>query len=215
MQKRNVSKSLEAYHQLKERIRSFRLRPGQKLIYRDLEEDLGMSRTPVINGLIMLEKDGLVINKMNRGFYVRNMSVKEAEDIYDIREVFEVTAVGFAIKRYEPEDLEALRRHVAAYNECSDDVYDKNRYDLDTNLHVHIAAMGKNTYFVSMLKQFYESIYFNMNVAALRPEISTFKSDHVELLQAIQERDVESASRIIVRHIRTARELFVAFVRNL
>lgn len=215
MQKRNVSKSLEAYGRLKERIRSFRLIPGQKLIYRDLEEDLGMSRTPVINGLIMLEKDGLVVNKMNRGFYVRDMSVKEAEDIYDIREVMEVTAVGFAIRRYEPEDLEALRRHIAAYSARTDDVYDKERYELDTNIHVQIASMGKNAYFVSMLKKFYESIYFNMNVAALRPEINTFKADHEELLEAIQARDVESASRIIVRHIRMARELFVAFLRNL
>ena len=215
MQKQNVSKTQEAYHRIKERIRNFRLTPGQKLIYRDLEEDLGMSRTPVINGLMMLEKDGLVVNKLNRGFYVRDMSVKEAEDIYDIREVLEATAVGFAIKRYEPEDLEVLRRHIEAYGARTDDQYDKERYELDTNIHVQIASMGKNAYFVTMLKQFYESIYFNMNVAALRPEISTFKVDHAELLEAIAARDVDLATRIVVRHIRKARELFVAFLRNM
>ena len=215
MQEQKVSKSLEAYNRLKERIRRFRLMPGQKLIYRDLEEELGMSRTPVINGLMMLEKDGVVVNKLNRGFYVRDMSVKEAEDIYDIREVLDVTAVRFAIARYEPEELEALRRHVEAYKARVDGEYDKEMYELDTNIHIHIARMGKNTYFVSMLEKFYESIYFNMDVAALRPQINAFKEDHDELLKAMEKRDEESASHIIVRHIRMARELFVAFMRNL
>jgi len=210
-----ISKTLEAYNRLKERIRSSRLMPGQKLIYRDLEELLNMSRTPVVNALMMLEKDGLVVSKRNRGFYVRDMSVKEAEDIYDVREILESTAVTFAIKNYEPEDLDALRKYVAAYNERTDDEYDKDRYELDTAIHVQIARMGKNACFVTLLKQFYESIYFNMNVAALRPHLFTFKSDHNELLNAIEARDVDLATRIIVRHIRMAKKAFVTFISKL
>ena len=66
MKKSGMSKNFKAYNAIKELVAVHKLSPGQKLIYRDLEEALGMSKTPIINGLMRLEQEGLVQIKLNK-----------------------------------------------------------------------------------------------------------------------------------------------------
>ena len=84
-----LSKDLLALQGVKELMFGRRLSPGQKIIYRDLEEMLGMSKTPIINALVRLEHEGLVISKKNRGFFVRELSATEVHQMYDLREKME------------------------------------------------------------------------------------------------------------------------------
>ncbi len=65
------SKNHEAYKAIKDLIFNGQLFPGQRIIYRDLEEKLKMSKTPIINALMMLERDDLVVSKKNRGFCIQ------------------------------------------------------------------------------------------------------------------------------------------------
>ena len=87
--KKETLKHLEAYNAIKQLIAGRKLVPGQKLTLRDLEETLGMSKTPIINSLMMLEQEGLVTSKQNRGFYMKEVTAEEAEQIYDLREKLE------------------------------------------------------------------------------------------------------------------------------
>jgi len=214
MRRNTTSKNIEAYLRIKDMISGSQLMPGQKLIYRDLEESLSMSRTPVINGLIMLEKEGLVVNLRNRGFYVRKVTTQEAEDIYEVRERLELIAVEYAIERYGPADLAQLKKCIDAYNDNMEHSYDKKRYSLDADIHIQIASMGKNSYFTSMIIQFYSNIYFSLKVAALMHHLHIFKTEHCDLYTAIRDRDLVMASKIIVHHTRAARKLIVSAIQN-
>lgn len=65
--------------------------PGQKISYGDLAKRLNMSTTPVIQALKHLEIQGLVRHESNRGYYTENISLSEVIEIYDFRELIEVS----------------------------------------------------------------------------------------------------------------------------
>jgi DNA-binding GntR family transcriptional regulator len=210
MKKSELSKNLKAYNAIKELVAGRKLSPGQKLIYRDLEEALGMSKTPIINGLMRLEQEGLVVSKRNRGFFMREVSANEAEQIYDLREKLEEISISYAIKNYDSDDLKSLEKKLNYYNNYSAHIYDRKRLALDTEFHMQIAKMGKNDFFTSMIKQFYENIYFTLNVVYLSAYIDSFKKEHELVFNAISERNLKEAKRVLRLHTRAARKLLVA-----
>jgi len=210
MKKSGMSKNFKAYNAIKELVAVHKLSPGQKLIYRDLEEALGMSKTPIINGLMKLEQEGLVVSKRNRGFFMRKVSADEAEQIYDLREKLEEISIGYAIKNYDSDDLNILEQKLNLYKNYSAPIYDRKRLELDTEFHMQIAKMGKNDFFTSMIKQFYENIYFSLNVVYLTSYIDNFKEEHELIFNAVKEGNLTEAKRVLRLHTRAARKLLVA-----
>ncbi|MBW2031950.1 MAG: GntR family transcriptional regulator [Deltaproteobacteria bacterium] len=65
----------EAYRKLKEMIFRQNVIPGQRLIAKDLSEMLKMSRTPIINALYLLEREGFIVSVPFRGFYVKPVDI--------------------------------------------------------------------------------------------------------------------------------------------
>lgn len=205
-----MSKNVQAYKALKKLVAGQKLSPGQKLIYRDLEEELGMSKTPIINGLIRLEQEGFVVSKKNRGFFIKNFSAKEAEQIYDLREKLEEISIDYAIKKYDNKDLKMLEVKLDLYNNYSAPIYDRKRLELDTDFHMQIAKMGKNDFFTSMIKQFYENIYFSLNVVYLTSYVENFKDEHKLIFDAVKQRNLKEAKKILRFHTRAARKVLLA-----
>jgi DNA-binding GntR family transcriptional regulator len=208
------SKNYEAYKAIKELILGGQLFPGQKIIYRDLEEKLKMSKTPIINALMILERDDLVVSKRNRGFCVRVVNRKEAEQIYELRQTLEKIAIENAIRNHEKHDLDVLKARLDEYDKYESDVYDQKRWALDSAFHLQICAMGKNPFFARMMEQFYENIYFMLKVIFLNPSVERFKKDHLLLYKAIKARNLEEAQRIAWEHFDTARDLLVKMLRT-
>ena len=77
----------QVLEQLREAIISGVLLPGARLIERELTEQMGVSRTVVREALRQLEAEHLVEVIPNKGPFVRQLSINEAEDLYRIRAV--------------------------------------------------------------------------------------------------------------------------------
>jgi DNA-binding GntR family transcriptional regulator len=207
------ARNYDAYQAIKDLILSNRLFPGQKIIYRELEEKLKMSKTPIINALVMLEKDQLVVSQKNRGFYIREVNRKEAEQIYDLRHRLEEMAIGYAIENHTKKDLDILKEKLDAYNDYISDLYDQKRLALDTAFHLQITIMGKNPFLHRIMEQFYENIYFMLRVIFLSPYVERFKNDHELLFRAIAEGDVDEARKVLKLHMESCRDLIVKLAK--
>jgi DNA-binding GntR family transcriptional regulator len=201
-------KGSEAYETIKELIQCKKLVPGQKIIYRDLEEMLGMSKTPIINGLIRLEEDGLVVSKRNRGFYIKEESLEEAGQIFDLREKLEQISLEFAVPNYSDQGLAILKKKMIAYHEYVTPIYDRKKLELDTDFHQQIAEMGGNPYFAKLMCRFYKSDFFKLNLSYFLPYVKEFSEEHELLYEALKKRNLEEAKKIIRRHIRAGKKLF-------
>ena len=90
-------------------ILDFRLRPGQRLIERQLMEQLGVSRATVREVVARLASEGLVTNVPQRGAIVSVLSPEEAADIYEMRIALEALAVQRFVERADPEQMAQLR----------------------------------------------------------------------------------------------------------
>src|SRR3990170_1902174 len=79
----------QVVERLREAIIEGHLKPGERLRERELCELLGVSRTSLREGLVELEAEGLINNVPNRGPVVAMVSIKAAEEIYQLRAVLE------------------------------------------------------------------------------------------------------------------------------
>ena len=86
------------YEKIKEMMLGYEIIPGQRLIFIDLARRLGVSRTPVNHALSILSNEGFLDFVPNQGYRVHQITEKEAESLYEIREIIELGSIGKAIE---------------------------------------------------------------------------------------------------------------------
>ncbi|KAB2840081.1 GntR family transcriptional regulator, partial [bacterium] len=89
--------TLKVYHRIIELMLNYEIVPGQRLVFIDLAKQLGVSRTPVNNALSILAQEGYLDFVPNQGYSVHKLTRKEAENLYEFREVLEVGFLGFPV----------------------------------------------------------------------------------------------------------------------
>jgi GntR family transcriptional regulator, trigonelline degradation regulator len=102
---------------LREAILDFRYEPGQRLIERELIEEIGVSRTTIREVLRELDAEGLVTTIPQRGVIVVVPTPEEALEIYEVRAALEALAARKFVDRATDEQLVSLRAAADAYSE--------------------------------------------------------------------------------------------------
>lgn len=147
------------FQTLREAILRGTLHPGDRLMEVALAERLGVSRTPVREALRMLEQEGLVVNTPKRGASVSGMSVKDMEDVMEIRETLEELAVRLACERIDKEGIKEL----AVRKQEFEDSLKKGELSeiaaCDERFHDVIFSAAKNPRLVGMLENLRSQIY--------------------------------------------------------
>jgi GntR family transcriptional regulator, trigonelline degradation regulator len=92
-----------------------RLRPGHRLIERELIEQIGVSRTTIREVLRQLAAEGLVTTIPQKGAVVTALSREEAQDLYEVRAALEALAARRFAQRAAAEQVTALRRSFTAF----------------------------------------------------------------------------------------------------
>jgi DNA-binding GntR family transcriptional regulator len=99
----------ETYTAIRRSILDGALRPGERIVEQQLAEMLNVSRTPVREALLKLERENLVA-RTGRGMAVRRYSSDEVRDIYNLRAHLESYAARIAGERITEAELTALER---------------------------------------------------------------------------------------------------------
>ena len=107
---RHLTKTELALQELRERIRSGQLRPGQRLRVEELTRELGMSPTPIREALRILQADRLVDYRAHREIVVTELSPAQMGEIFRLRGVLEPLAVELAVPSISAEKLAQLER---------------------------------------------------------------------------------------------------------
>ena len=120
---RNNSKNLSiiAYEIIKSAILNRKLRSNETMNISRLANDLKLSRTPIREALVMLEKDGLIIRTDNRGFSIRQFSMKDIHDIYEFRKVLEKASIKLIVANVTDEKIEELSNILKHYQKAIQD----------------------------------------------------------------------------------------------
>ena len=207
-----ISLTRAVYEKIKELIQKLKLVPGQKLVYADLAEAIGVSKTPVINALARLESDGFVQYAKNTGYYVKEIKLEEVRAIFEARELMELANVDLILKNHTPQEVMRLEDIHQAHVSLSTDVYTDEKLKINHQFHLCLASMGHNPLMVKYVEDVYEQfdVRLKMNFNFLEPErVQEVNQEHHDILDALKNKDKPRFKRALKKHLQApARDIF-------
>ncbi len=204
----------EAADRLRDAIRNGGLRPGTRLVERDLAEHLGMSRIPVREAISRLVEEGLVEKSPHRGTFVYAPTRKEIEEICSLRVVLERFVVERVMIVWSPTHEADLRatvgrmRHAA----CQNDVH--QMHEGDYHFHSTLWAIADHSLLLEMISGLRSRINrFLYEAAGVLPasEVDTHIDAHDRLIDVLKQTDVALAQATMTDHILAARTRILTY----
>jgi len=176
------------------------LQTGMHLVEEELAKRLNVSRTPVREALRKLEADGLVKHYRRRGVEVRQITPKDATELYEICALLEGYAANLMVQHANTEEIKKLR---IILNEMQNsmEMGDKDReMKSHREFHSTIYATGGNKRLEQLLCGYNEYLELSRNDYIKDYWTQTYK-EHEQLCQAIESRDALLAEAVARNHI--------------
>ena len=197
----------KAYQGIRRMLFHNELVPGQKIAYRDLAERLGMSQTPVIQALKWLEFQQLVRHEPHRGYYMAPVSIKEVEEIYDLRELIELDLLSKTVRRIGDQELKLLKAALKGHLAATREVYLYERLLKDMEFHLTLAALADCAVQHQTLRNLFDLLYLKYGGTLLfATSMDRADADHQSLFQNIAAQDASAARRVLRKHIRRVKK---------
>ena len=197
------SNSLPALVQveIEQLILSGELAVGQRVNESDLALRFGTSRGPIREALRALEECRLVRSEKNRGVFVREISVAEADEMYDVREALDELIGQRVAERVTPEQLRDLKAASMAMDEATA-THDIKRYHaLNLKFHDMLVEFAGN----ARLTETYRLLTKGLLLFRLRGlqgggGFAVSNSEHKAVLDAIASQDSARAGQLLRQH---------------
>ena len=179
-----------AYQAIKLDILNGRLEQGAKIVESDLALKYGISRGPLREAIHRLEQMKLILRVPHAGSRVVSLDMKMMQDIYTAREPLEGMAARLAARLMSDEDLDDLFKSL-------------EHPALDFDFHLRILSACDNQWILEKLNgELYQLIRLCRNQSRQTPEqAQTAFNQHLQIANAIAERDAELADLLMRRHI--------------
>ena len=187
---------------LREAILSGKLMPGERLMEIPLSRELGVSRTPVREAIRMLELEGLVVMRANRGAMVAEITKSELEDVLEVRAALEQLAARKACRLMTDEDLVRLRGAAKHFADCVSQNDLKALASADVRFHEIIYSSTGNLKLIQLLNNLREQIYrYRLEMLKTPATYADLIREHSRICEALEERNEEEACEAILIHI--------------
>jgi DNA-binding GntR family transcriptional regulator len=199
--------------QIKRRIVTGQLEPGQKLVEKELAAACNVSRTPLREALARLVNEGLAVSVPYRGIFVRRVSLRQVRDIYEVRIAIEGLAAMFAAERSKKADLNRLGKLLVAMDaERAGDDADELKL-LNERFHRGIAEASGNLLLVQRTDDLWSwvSLARTSSWSATGRGV-TSRDEHHAVYQAICDRNAAAARALAETHVRLAWETVEPFL---
>ena len=191
----------KAYLQIKEKIITVEMLPGSVIQESKLMEELSLGRTPIREALKQLQSENLVVVAPRRGMFVADVAITDLQQVYEVRVELESLAARLAAQRIMAEQLMEFRYLIAEYRRA--DRCDKNLFlSLDRRFHQLLAEAAGNKFLRSEIEKFY-----NLSLRIWYLAFNRIRSEdvdvsaHVEILDAIEARDLSRSEARMRQHI--------------
>lgn len=198
-------------------IVSGQLPGGERLSESVIARQLGVSRAPVREAARLLENSGLVQYVPNRGFFVRKITARELEDLYELRLVIEIAAVRRLIRHGLGESDGALSRQIDEMRRVAAPGFDMiTQVEADMEFHRLLCTASGNPKFLAVFDQIAaESALTIMVIGRLYDDPKGLADTHLPILQALRSGVEAEAVEAIRYHIDVARDVVTAQFREM
>lgn len=194
--------------ELERQIVSGEIAAGTKLNEADIAADLKVSRGPVREAFRALEQAGLVRTEKNRGVFVRQVSLAEASEIYEVRAALEGLIGRLAAKRITPQQVAGIRAVVKRMHVVARARDAKAYFPLNVEFHDLLAeAAGNRTLQANYRRVVNElDLYRRETLLRSAEDIPVSTRDHEAIVEAVARGDGKLAARLLFEHVINSRE---------
>lgn len=194
---------------LEEAILDGALKPGERLVEKDLAEALNVSRVPVREALSILRQIGLVERRPRGGHFVVELSPELAIDVFSIREVLEGLASRVAAENMTEQDLQELEILVEKMREAANARNLRLAWEYDHEFHNLIWRGSHRSFLIKLLENIEPAVKFYLLVSKLFDDLDfeTTVGKHEVILEGLRSKDPDLVERVMREHIAFGRRV--------
>ena len=198
---------------IRRRILTGEFRPGQKINESEIAINLGISRSPVREAFRVLERDGLIITLPRKGSYITDISLKDLEELFEIRNILECYALDCIKKREKksPEKIQSMLEEL--------DINLLKKHDpssVISGFHYNLVELSKNVRLIELYKILAVSLrryWLIYHIEKGQRDISL--EHHQGIVNTLREGDYATTKKLLKRHIQYVKGVVGKKVREM
>lgn len=198
------------YQSLRADIISQRLKPGSTVREDELAQSFGISRTPIREILRRLEQEDLVKIFPNRGAVVSELTVKDIEEVLEIRITLESAAARAAATKLTDQhimELKSIDKQLDVAIELQDSVAS---FEADSRLHNLVLLAAGNSRSHRIINNLMGQIHRIRFISGHKPgRINTTVGEHKQIVRALLEMDPDKAEEAMRVHLVNTKEILL------
>jgi len=208
MKPSSPSKPLSKYEETISRvindIADRKLRPNQRIIEKNVAEDLKISRTPVREAFRTLELRGYLTKNSSRGYSVTDHTIEQIQESFESQEAIETMAIRLACTRIDQKTIKQAEKYRDLIKEAIHRRDIVSCMEYNSQLHYLLCKASQN----KTLLRFYEILMdkpFTKRVLRLftNSELNKWADEHDKLLEAVSKGNQNIAEKVVRRHYKT------------
>jgi DNA-binding GntR family transcriptional regulator len=178
------------------------LKGGDRVNESELASRLGVSRGPVREACRSLEEAGLLVGAVNQGAFVREMTLDDARQLYEVRGALSGLIGRLAAQRITDAALAGLRQQLADMEQAAEQQDMPRYYQFNLRFHERLMEIADN----QPLAQTYLSIVnqthlFRRRGLVQQGSLKLSNLEHRAIVDALARRDADAADRALSQHV--------------
>jgi len=192
----------QVYLYIQNKIITNQLKPGSRINYEELAQEVGVSITPVRDALNWLQKDGFVEIKSRSGAFVKSLNYTDLHEIIHVRKALEREAVGLATPNIPDAILESLMQKTYDVDSELNGDNLESFIEADRELHRAIASYANNSRIAELLESLEaQSKWIGIILVEDRERYLQANNHHRDIIKAMMNRNVEAAQNHMDHHL--------------
>ena len=215
----------QAYKGLRLKLSRGELRVGQRIVNRTVAKELNISHTPLREAMNRLASEGVIEYVPGAGAYVRDISLAELLQLYDLREHIEPFAASLAARHVSDIELLQMKAVCDDWLRIARQIRERGTVatpeemaqwnDNEERFHTLLLEASRNPWLIKisrnlrMLSVAFALQRHNPQLLGLREAAVTWR-EHVRIMRSLRRRDFAEAARVSAQHIRNGRAYIVS-----
>jgi DNA-binding GntR family transcriptional regulator len=213
-----MKKSLResVYKKIKDEITYGVLFPGQRLIESELTKEFNASRSPIREALRQLEGEGYIIFNRNKGITVSKLSIKEVNELFDLRCLLESYAAGMAAERVTKKQRANLKDLQEKLRTAASKVDLKDWLHNNVLFHTLLYQNSGNNNLIRMIDTLNRRTYrYKYMIVRIPGHFKSYLKHHDAIIKGCEKKDREMVEKFMKLHLETIKDVLIGDLEKL
>jgi DNA-binding GntR family transcriptional regulator len=192
---------------LRDTIFMGQLAPGERLREEQLATALDVSRGPIRDALLQLEREGLVVRRRNRGAVVASLSRADLDEVFSLRLAIEPVVCSWAARHSGEDDWAQMQERIDAFAQLDASTTVQKAAEIDLEFHDVVYRAAGHRRLLRLWQDLRPQVYIFMLARTYVREADfagIMVESHGRMLAAIRDRDEPLVQQVAAEHVETS-----------